>query len=180
MPSCPASTAPRLAPPRPTLPHLSPPCTTPRTCRLDTVLVSVNVCVNVCVSHIEVMHATMPDVVRNMHPPTHLHTPTHHVHLPHTSHPTLIHRTQRTAIPYTVHVVVSSCPSSLPSSPSSPSSSHLVIVLVGEVGTSSPIPLKPVSPVLSPGRSETFSVEGDNVGNITAIKVSVGRTTWVS
>jgi len=99
----------------------------------------------------------------------------------HISPPTFIHRTQRTAIPYTVHVVVSSCPSSLPSSPSSsPSSSHLVIVLVGEVGTSSPIPLKPVSAVLSPGRSETFSVEGDNIGNITAIKVSAGRTTWVS
>jgi len=179
MPSCPASTAPRLVPPHPTLPHLSPPYTTPRTCRLDTVLVSVNMCANICVSHIEVMDAMMPDVVRNMHPRTHLHTPTHHVHLPHTCTYHTPH-TQRTAIPYTVHVVVSSCPSSLPSSPSSPSSSHLVIVLVGEVGTSSPFPLKPVSPVLSPGRSETFSVEGDNIGNITAIKVSVSRTTWVS
>ena len=71
-----------------------------------------------------------------------------------------------TAIPYTVHLTVGS-------RPPGNSRSHLTISLVGEGGVSPPIPLEVVQRTgPAPNSRETFSVEGRDVGGVSALRVS--------
>ena len=72
------------------------------------------------------------------------------------------------AIPYTIHVVAGAPPAVRPAP-------YLIVTLLGTRGHTHPIKLEPVEDGYHTTGSnvgtETFSVEGANVGSITAIKV---------
>ena len=75
--------------------------------------------------------------------------------------------TPLTAIPYTIHVVAGAPPAVKPTP-------CLVVTLLGTRGHTHPIKLEPVDGGYITGSNvgtETFSVEGADVGSITAIKV---------